>query len=108
MFSNKPLTCKNHNKSEADTILFQVHVKWKLQCMGFHNALPSQSALNVTLMYSLILHSPSWIRLKTNAHLILGTVVEQMDIKVLALHTFKYNVQSQVKTFFTERSCYYV
>jgi len=76
--------------------------------MGFHNALPSQSALNVTLMYSLILHSPSQTRLKGNVHLILGAVVEQMDIKVLALHTFKYNVQSQVKTFFTERSCYYV
>lgn len=76
--------------------------------MGFHNALPSQSALNVTLMYSSMLHSPSQTRLKVNVHLILVAVVEQTDIKVLALHTFKYNVQSQVKTFFTERSCYYV
>jgi len=76
--------------------------------MGFHNALPSQSALNVTLMYSSMLHSPSQTRLKGNVHLILGVVVERTDIKVLALHTFKYNVQSQVKTFFTERSCYYV
>lgn len=67
--------------------------------MGFHNALPSQSALNVTLMYSLILHSPSQTRLKGNVHLIFGAVVEQMDIQVLALHIFKYNVQSQVKTF---------
>jgi len=75
--------------------------------MGFHNALPSQSALNVTLMYSSMLHSPSQRRLKGNVHLILGAVVDQMDIEVLALHTFKYNVQSQFKTFFTERSCYY-
>lgn len=76
--------------------------------MGFHNALPSQIALNVTLMYSSMLHFPSQIKLKENVYLILGAVVEQTDIKVLALHTFKYNVQSQVKTFFTERSCYYV
>jgi len=38
---------------------------------------------------------------KRNVHLILGAVVEQTDIKVLALHTFKYNVQSRVKTFFS-------
>lgn len=76
--------------------------------MGFHNALPSQSAINVTLMYSSMLHSPSQTKLKGNVHLILGAVVEQTDIKVLALHTFIYNVQSQVKTFFTKRSCYYV
>ena len=68
--------------------------------MGFHNALPSQSALSVTVMYSLMLHSPSQTRLRGNVHLILGAVVEQMDIKVLALHTFKYNVQSRVKIFF--------
>lgn len=46
-------------------------------------------------------------RLKGNVYQILTAVLEQMDIKVLALHTFDYNVQSQVKTIFTERLCYY-